>query len=272
MNKSGRPSFLTRSKSYEIRNIRMIRIPEGPFTMGLSEEQVLFLLRSEDWAEEWQEWYDNDLFLVEQPQHIVYLPEYYIAQYPVTNADYFAFVWQTGYRMPRTWSGFYYPDGTADHPVTGVSRQDVLAYIEWLNRQTGLNYRLPTEAEWEKAARGDMDARIYPWGDEFGLWRCNTKESGKFSTTPVGSYSPSGDSPYCVADMVGNVWEWTSSLFRPYPYNPNDGRETPNDNEKYVVRGGSWYYSRKLARCTVREGVIATYASPALGFRLALSA
>jgi len=180
MPKNGRTSFLTRSKSYQVRSFRMIRIPEGPFTMGLSDEQVLFLLRSEDWAEEWQEWYDNDLFMVEQPQHIVYVPEFYIAQYPVTNADYFAFVWQTGYRMPRTWNGFYYPDGTDDHPVTGVSRHDVLAYIEWLNQQTGLKYRLPTEAEWEKAARGDMDARIYPWGDELGSGGATPKREASF--------------------------------------------------------------------------------------------
>lgn len=243
----------------------MIKIPAGRFLMGTSDEQVIFLLSREEWA---HDWYENDLFIIEQPQTPIELPSFYIAQYPVTNLEYYIFIFKTGYRLPKTWSGFHYPEDTADHPVTGISKQDALAYIEWFNKQTNMKFRLATEAEWEKAARGEDD-RIYPWGNEFELWRCNTQESSKAGTSTVGSYSPSGDSPYGVADMVGNVWEWTSTQMFPYPYLPDDGREDPSATGKCVVRGGAWYYSRKLARCSAREGVIPTYISAALGFRLA---
>lgn len=246
----------------------MVNIPEGPFVMGTSEEQIIFLLSREEWA---HEWYENDLFLIEQPQSSIDIPAFQISKYPVTNIDYYVFIFKTGYKLPKTWSGFHFPEDKGDHPVTGISRNDCLAYIEWLNQQTKKEFRLPTEAEWEKACRG-MDTRIYPWGEDFDPWRCNTQESGKSETSPVGSYSPSGDSPYGAADMVGNVWEWTSSMMFPYPYRYDDGREEIDPVGKYVVRGGAWYYSKKLARCSAREGVIATYISPSLGFRLACNA
>lgn len=243
----------------------LILIPAGSFLMGTSDEQIEQLLRHETWA---QEWVDQGLFQVEQPQHTVALPAYEIAVHPVTHAEYYRFVFNSGYRAPRGWIGFHYPEERADHPVVGVSKVDALAYCKWLSAATGRNFRLPTEAEWEKAARA-TDGRIYPWGNSFDPWRCNTVESAKGSTTPVGAYSKGGDSPYAVADMVGNVWEWTSTLLQPYPYQQGDGREAAAANAKCVVRGGAWYYSRRLARCAAREGVLPDYTSPALGFRLA---
>jgi toxoflavin biosynthesis protein ToxD len=243
----------------------MIQIPAGSFWMGTSEQQVKYLLEKEDWA---SEWFNSDLFTVEQPQHQVTLPSYEIAQFPVTNSEYYSFIYNAGYRVPKHWFGFRYMDGLDDHPVTNVSRTDAEAYCQWLSKSTGVTYRLPSEAEWEKAARG-MEQRIYPWGDNFDPWRCNTIESGKKQTTRVGSYSPGGDSPFDVADMVGNVWEWTRSIMQPYPYKNDDGRESaPGPGSKIVIRGGAWYYSRAMARCSSREGLLVDYISPAIGFRL----
>jgi formylglycine-generating enzyme required for sulfatase activity len=245
--------------------IEFVVIPAGQAILGTSDEQVRRLLLKEDWA---REWHEKDMFQTEQPQHTVTLRAFEISRCPVTNADYHAFVWSTGYRAPRSWNGFTFPENLADHPVVDVSRPDAEAYCQWLSQQYGGVYRLSTEAEWERAARGDDD-RQYPWGKEFDPWRCNTVESGKRGTTPVGSYSPSGDSPFGVSDMAGSVWEWTSSLFRPYPYDPNDGRENPKASGVCVVRGGAYYYSRKLARVVSREGVLPSYTSPTQGIRLA---
>jgi formylglycine-generating enzyme required for sulfatase activity len=247
--------------------ILMAHVPAGSFLMGTSDAQIEYMMRKEDWA---SEWLDRGLFRVEQPQHLVALPAYAIAVHPTTNAEYRQFAWSASHPTPRSWLGFDCPAGMENNPVVDVSRADALAYCKWLSQESGQNYHLPTEAEWERAARG-VDGRVYPWGQDFDPWRCNTLESGKRDTTPIGSYSPGGDSPSGVSDMVGNVWEWTSSLFHPYPYVPNDGREDPEGVGPWVVRGGAWYYSHRLARCASREGVLAGYVSPALGFRVALS-
>lgn len=238
----------------------MVTIPAGTFWMGTSDAQVQYLLEREDWV---SEWFNSDLFLVEQPQHQVSLPNYEIALTPVTNAEYNVFIYNTGYRIPKHWIGFTFPDGMDDHPVTNVSKTDANAYCKWISKSLGSTFRLPSEAEWEQAARGS-DTRIYPWGDNFDPWRCNTIESGKKQTTPAGSYSPGGDSPLGVTDTAGNVWEWTKSVMKPYPYKGDDGQ-----SGKYVVRGGAWYYSRALARCSSREAMLPDYISPAIGFRLA---
>ncbi len=251
----------------DIRVPDMIVIPAGEFPMGTSDHHIQLLLEREEWA---QEWYNTDMFQIEQPLHKVNLPAYEISHWPVTNAQYYQFIHTTAYRIPRGWVGFNYPLGWDDRPVVSVSWTDAMAYCEWLSEMTRTPFRLPTEAEWEKAARGDT-GRIYPWGDVFDPWRCNTSESAKGGATPCGSYSDGGDSVYGVADMVGNVWELTSTLLAPYPYQAGDGREDPKATGKRVVRGGAWYYTRKLARCAAREGVLQDYVSPAMGFRVARS-
>lgn len=259
----------TPAVSHNVKPPAMLEIPAGEFFMGTSEENIKLLqLREADWAYEWS---DNDLFVAEQPLHTVSLPAFEIARSPVTNADYHCFIWDVGYRLPRNWTGFTFREDTENHPVVGVSKIDAEAYIEWLNQKTKMNFRLPTEAEWERAARG-TDGRIYPWGNTFDPWRCNTAESVKKGTTPVGFYSPGGDSPCGAADMVGNVWEWTQSLFVQYPYLVTRTSESEiKARGRYVVRGGAWYYTRKLARCAAREGILANHLSPSIGFRLTRS-
>jgi len=244
----------------------MITVPASSFLMGTSDEDITRLqLKESEWAYDWS---DNDLFENEQPQHEIALPTFEIAQNPVTNAEYFLFTWDTGHRLPKGWVGIRFADDTGNHPVTGVSRNDALAYAKWLSDRSKLKFRLPSEAEWERAARG-TDGRIYPWGHTFDPWRCNTAESMKKGTTPVGLYSQGGDSLCGCVDMVGNVWEWTSSVFMPYPYNPADGREEIKPGVKYVIRGGAWYYTRKMARCAAREALLPDHTSPSLGFRIA---
>lgn len=242
---------------------QMVEIPAGPFLMGTSDQQIAILLETEKWAEEWVE---ESMFQVEQPQHKIELPKFEIGVYPVSNIEYYSFIYNTGHRVPKNWIGFHYAEGEANYPVAGVSKSDAIAYCDWISKNLKTQYRLPNEAEWEKAARGP-EGRIYPWGDFFDPWRCNTLESAKRATTPNGSYSPSGDSVYGIAEMAGNVWEWTSSYLIPYPFKENGERDASIN--KCIVRGGAWYYSHKLARCAARESVLADYVSPALGFRLA---
>ncbi|HEX6819078.1 MAG TPA: SUMF1/EgtB/PvdO family nonheme iron enzyme [Ktedonobacterales bacterium] len=163
-------------------------------------------------------------------------------------------------------------------PLAGSSRylrlwHDAVAYADWLARQTGQPWRLPSEAEWEKAARG-ADGRIYPWGDSFDKARCNTSEGRNGPmTAPIGTY-PTGASPYAAQDMAGNVWEWTSSIYKAYPYTPHDGRERLDSTANRVLRGGSWHLGGAYARAAYRGG-----AQPSnvrifgdYGFRLARAA
>ena len=254
---------------HKIKPSVLIAVPAGNFLMGTSDENIKQLqLKESDWAYEWS---DNDLFIAEQPQHLVSLPAFEISQYLVTNAEYYTFIWDLGHRLPRNWPGYTFPEGTDDHPVVGVSKIDVDAYIQWYNTKTEMNYRLPTEAEWERAARGE-DGRIYPWGNTFDPWRCNTSESAKKGTTSVGFYSPSGDSVYGAADMVGNVWEWTASRYGSNPFKAGEHYVNPTGIEaggSRVLRGSSWYAynSRGLqpaARVASHPGTEISY----VGFRV----
>jgi formylglycine-generating enzyme required for sulfatase activity len=211
----------------------MVLIPAGQFLMGSDPQK-------DELAD------DN-----EQPQHPLYLPDYYLARTPLTNAQYAAFVQATDHRQPDLWEGGKPPDGKEDHPVVEVSWDDAVAYCNWLAEVTGRPYRLPSEAEWEKGARGG-DGRIYPWGDEWDAQRCNNVEGGPGDTTPVGAY-PEGASPYGLLDMAGNVWEWTRSIYRGYPYDPVDGREDLQAGGPRVLRGGSFYADQGDARCACRR-------------------
>ncbi len=183
-----------------------------------------------------------------------------IARYPVTNAQYARFLAANPhYPVPyvdEEWAQPYnwdpqrrtYPEGKANHPVVLVSWEDAMAYCSWAG------VRLPTEEEWEKAARGE-DGRTYPWGEGFDPGRANVRESGVGGTTPVGVYLD-GVSPYGLLDCAGNVWEWTA---------------TPHDEDEMILRGGSWNFYAADARTFSRERAHRSYRSNRIGFRVAAS-
>lgn len=182
----------------------------------------------------------------EMPEHKVYLDAYLIDKYEVTNAQYKAFVDATNHRPPKLWQparagsgsgeGITYPPEKADHPVVYVDWYDANEYCHWVGK------RLPTEEEWEKAARG-TDGRIFPWGNAFDVKKANTpqywlSQNKEGSTLPVGSFE-NGKSPYGVYDMAGNVYEWTANWYKPYPRNAEFNAHYGEKNK--IVRGGSWY-------------------------------
>jgi serine/threonine-protein kinase len=196
----------------------MLAIPEGEFLFG--EEKRLYSLPA----------------------------DYWISKTQITNAHYQPFVKGSGHHRPPYWEGDSPPADLMDHPVVEVSWHDAAAYAKWAGM------RLPTEQEWEKAARG-TDGRNYPWGDRWRAGRCNTLEVGFGTTTPVGKYSPAGDSPYGCADMAGNVWEWTKSWY-------------DSAKRSRRVRGGSWFNVPDMALVTVRSSYAPTIFRTNLGFRL----
>jgi len=261
----------------------MVYVPAGPFLMGTSLDQVARLARRDDLAKKWKE---KGYFNREQPQHTVSLRSFYISKYPVTVEQYRVFIKAGGYQQNRYWTDAgwswresearinpeYWDDvqwtGEADLPVVGVSWYEVVAYCRWLSTETGRLYWLPTEAEWEKAARG-TDGRLYPWGDEFAARLCNTRVSGHNRTVSVLNYISEGESPYGCADMAGNASEWTLSQFRPYPYSGQDGREQEEGEFLRVIRGGSWLKPALRARTVARGMNDPFFADVDVGFRCA---
>ena len=207
-----------------------VTVPAGEFWMGSKKGEAL-----------------------EKPLHKVGLETVQIAQVPVTNAQYALFVADQKVDPPSHWRSGRPPKGEENHPVVRVSWYNAQAYCRWLSDKIGRAVRLPTEAEWEKAARGDQDQREYPWGDEWAELKCNSYELGLESTSPVGLFT-SGASPYGCLDMAGNVWEWCQSQYASYPYKRDDGREGLSGDAVRVMRGGSWSHHRYGARGASRYG------------------
>jgi formylglycine-generating enzyme required for sulfatase activity len=240
--------------------IQMALVPAGPFQMGSVQDYHKF----------------------ERPLHTVELGDYYMDVTEVTNASFAAFLnargnqseggvtWLDagGYARIRQVRGKWQPDANyADHPVVGVSWYGAKAYCAWRAA------RLPTEAEWEKAARGGLVGKLYPWGDEGPNCQRGARNGAKINshgnpTVAVGLYGSNG---YGLFDMAGNVWEWVSSLYQPYPYDPGDGREDLAASGNRAFRGGYWgNQSNDLLVATRCQGA-PTYMWYDLGFRCARS-
>ncbi len=239
--------WIAKNKITLSNGMELMRVPMGKFLMG-----------------------DNNQYKEERPQHTIDIPyDYWMARYPITLELYTAYIKSKGIKHPSD----KWVDKKEDHPIGAVTWSDTLAYSQWLNNlliseiPSGLILRLPTEAEWEKAARG-TDGREYPWGNIFNKNNCNTNGNAK---TSVSLYSPQGDSPYGCADMAGNVWEWTHSRMKPYPYNFDDGREKEKDSGARVLRGGSFNYNERYARCASRQGSSIDTLLNLVGFRMVAS-
>ncbi len=278
------PTYPTTISTLE--QFELLPVPAGVATLGLEDKIAERFVNSH--GEIWK-----DFFCRETPQHQVSIAAFDLARYPVTNALYAQFMGARGYDDPRYWT----PDGWAwrqstrrsqplfwgnpkfagdDRPVVGVSWYEAMALAHWASMETGSNVRLPTEAEWEWAARGTHIRSLYPWG---GAWDPSKLNSGfcdagitcRGTTAPVGMYSPGGDGPFGHADLLGQVWEWTSSIFRPYPYTADDGREDLYTPDKRILRGGNWGDGKYANRATARYLYPPFYSDVSTGVRLAVA-
>jgi serine/threonine-protein kinase len=216
----------------------MVLIKGGKFMMGSSE---------------------SNADAASKPSHEVTLKDFYVDQYEVTNEQYQQFVKQTGYKAPSGWTGTDFPGGEGKFPVVNVTWNDAVEYAKWAGK------RLPTEAEWEYAARGGED-RLYPWGSQWSEKLSNSKEDGRNGPMPVGSY-PGGVSKFNVYDMAGNVSEWVADDFIPYAGSP----QKPDPGNK-VYRGGAYVAPKERLTTIFRWWDFPTASWPYLGFRCAKDA
>jgi formylglycine-generating enzyme required for sulfatase activity len=242
-----------------------VEIPAGPFLMGSDRARDPLAFDIERWSPT-------------TAQGTVDLPSFYIARYEVTVAQYAAFVRASGYRVAD--EGAF--GGGPSFPVVSVAWTDALAYSRWLHEtlaawpetpeplarllREGWRVTLPTEAEWEKAARGD-DGRVFPWGDEPRPERASYQGPGP---ARVGAFD-CPECPYGLADMSGNVWEWTRSPYQPYPYDGTDDKAGLDVESLWVMRGGSFNDGPQNVRAAVRGGADPGARRPFIGFRVAIS-
>lgn len=261
-------------------------VSPGEFLMGTSSQDLKKLVKR--YGETIARWAKEEVMPI-------YVGAFHICKYPVTNQEFRRFIDAHGYETREYWSesGWiwlqqrprgekpqprYWDNATVgvckpNQPVVDITWYEAIAYCNWLTKRLkeagklGKDevIRLPTEAEWEKAAR-DVDGRWWPWGNDWDQERANTVENFLQATTPVGIY-PLGASPYGALDMAGNVWEWTSSLYKDYPYKTDDGRENPEAQGPRVARGGSWVDEAGAARSASRANITPNFGSILIGFR-----
>jgi eukaryotic-like serine/threonine-protein kinase len=251
----------------------MTRIPAGSFVMGrnLNEEEKTRVIEFETPGSRIR------IFNYDWPGHEVSVAAFYLDTMEVSNAQFAAFVKATGHAPPEGWNGPQPPPNADLIPVTSVSYSDARAYCEWraTSRGDGLTYRLPTEEEWEYAARGPDAGKpgaplnLYPWGDEWSESRANTKESRLGYPRNVDAY-PQSKSPFGILNLAGNVSEWTRSDFNHYPGGNQETPREPGYQGTYqVVRGGGFAYPKEAATTTNRLWAKPSDKGPKLGFRCA---
>ncbi|MDQ1353295.1 MAG: hypothetical protein QG657_3601 [Acidobacteriota bacterium] len=225
---------------YKTYDLTMIYIPPGKFIMGADDGKDF-----------------------EKPPHEVNLDGYWMGKYEVTFVQYDRYCAETGKKKPddKGW-------GRENRPVIHISWDDAVVYCDWLSQKTGLTFKLPTEAQWEKAARG-TGGLVYPWGNEFDKNKCNSAESGLKMTSLVELYL-AGKSPYGCMDMAGNVWEWCADWYDKdyYKISPAKNPMGPAHGSVRVRRGGSCVNAVWFCRAVSRNGSSPAHRADHIGFRL----
>lgn len=249
-----------------------MRIPAGEFLMGTA-----------------------DAGADERPVHRVFISEFFMGRFAITNDEYARFIKATGHPAPSLrdlpliatggrdavfkelaapylWEGENPPPGHGSHPVVLVSFDDAAGYCRWLSDSTERVVRLPTEAEWEKAARGGVEANRYPWGDEIDASHCNFLDDPaakpQRGTRQIGTYPPNA---FGLSDVAGNVWEWVSDWYDAEYYGRGEAKDPggPNTGNQRIVRGGSWVNDDKtMLRCAYRHKVPPDTYAYSIGFRV----
>jgi iron(II)-dependent oxidoreductase len=216
----------------------LVLVPGGEFLMGKDEEG------------------DHS------PAHKVYIDSFYMDKYEVTNAQYFEFCEETGRQFPEFWGMKEFHSGPdfPNHPVVGISWKDAKSYAEWAGK------RLPTEAEWEYAARGGLIGMNYPNGDELDSSQANYTLGGPEGIATVGSFPPNS---YGLYDMAGNVFEWVSDYYDAdyYGTNPYENPIGPEEGRFRVIRGGGWHSGPYCNRVYYRNALPGQWVDFAVGFR-----
>jgi formylglycine-generating enzyme len=250
----------------------LARIPAGAFLMGAADAE-------------------DD----ERPIHRVFISEFFIGRFPVTMDEYARFIRETGHpppaaqnppmiagagrdsmfrelASPYVWDGFAPPAGRGSHPVVLVRYEDAVAYCRWLTTAIEREVRLPTEAEWEKAARGGIEGRRFPWGNDinptFGNYLNDPTAKRQRGTRPTGTYQPNG---FGLHDTSGNVWEWVSDWYSPDYYGSGDVQDPhgPISGNMRIVRGGAWVCDDiSMLRCAYRHNVPPDTYAYSIGFRI----
>jgi sulfatase modifying factor 1 len=222
---------------------RLAPIPAGWFCMGSETGQ------------------DN-----ERPRHRVWVDAFYLAQCQVTNAEYACFLEATGTAAPALWldPNFSHPE----QPVVAVSWFEAVRYCEWLQSLTQQRHRLPTEAEWERAARGGVDGTLFPWGNDSPQSLPDYDKRWQGAPERVARYTPNRFGLY---DISENVHEWCSDWYQPdyYAVSPERNPPGPNTGERRSSRGGSWRHHIKVTRCAARSSIPPNFQYADYGFRLA---